>query len=147
MVLGRLWQTIQALRQLDRKAPEMLRVAAAREAAQTRILEQTVRERNAISSDFVSSVHDKVEGLSMKKARELEARTKLLEEKLNSVTIDRAAIQAKAVSSVMDNWEQTLMQAGGHAANDAGSRSPSAGADVGADVDGRAVDKDGRKSQ
>uniref|UniRef100_A0A7S2MP71 Uncharacterized protein n=1 Tax=Haptolina brevifila TaxID=156173 RepID=A0A7S2MP71_9EUKA len=102
------------MRQLDRTAPEILRVAAARHAAGVQQLEKAVREKEHISAATVDTIERSLGSLESHHEGRLAAGQQTLVEKLNAVTIDPAAVQAKAVESMLDGWERTLSKGGQH---------------------------------
>ena len=111
-MLSKLWTAIQGLRQLNREAPEVLRVAAARRASEVQRFERAVKEKQEYSLKAAETINKAVETLQRQKDALLEARKQRLEERLNTVTIDPAVVQQRVMTNAVDNWEKMLLKAG-----------------------------------
>ena len=109
-MLTRLWQTVKGLRELNRTAPEILARARAREAEQVRQVEQAVQARHAISDKLANTLEKTIDGLNREQQAALAKRMQGLQERLGSVQLDSAKIQQKAMSSMVDSFETTLLR-------------------------------------
>ena len=67
-----------------------------------------MREKQQLTSMAVDTIGRSLDTLESQQAAQLAARKQRLEEKLAEVTIDPAAVQARAINSAIDNWEAVL---------------------------------------
>ena len=112
-MLTRLWTTVKALRELNRKAPEALARAREREAQQAHQLQLAVRARDALSGKLAQTVDKGIDLLEAEHQMAIAHKLQALEARLEAVQLDHGKIQKKALSNIVDDFEATLLKAGG----------------------------------
>lgn len=112
MVLGRIWQTIQGLRQLEKAAPDVLRAVEMRNAAASELINKRSRQSKEAMEGLANALDARLQHEGAKKLKIMELRQAALEKALDSVQIDPAVVQQRAVNSLLDTWEDKLTAAG-----------------------------------
>jgi hypothetical protein len=112
MVLSRLWRTWQSLRQLERKAPEVLRTVAARDAAAQALAAKRAQQSQEAMSALANTMSTRVQHAGVAQEEALRRRADALEKALESVQLDHTVVQERAVTSLLDNWESKLEKGG-----------------------------------
>ena len=110
--LSKLWNTVRALRQLDKATPEALRVSAAKHAAKIKARERQAQESAKASSQLTEVMDARIQEAKSAAERMSAARQQAFQEKLNTIKIDPAAVQQKAVTDLLSKWEGKLEEAG-----------------------------------
>ena len=112
-MLTRLWNTVKALRELNRTAPEVLRAAAARRAENLRLAEESVKSRKHVMDEIMKTVDKTLDRANEHQQAVVAKKLAEFEAKLNNVQLDHGKIQQKAMSNMADSLESTLLKTAG----------------------------------
>lgn len=118
--LTKLWQTIGALRQLDKTTPEKLRVAAAQNVAMQKAVQRRKRESQEAMAGLAQALSARMEEATQAEEAKVAQRLAQLQQKLDSIKIDPDRVREKAVNELLTKWEATLEGPGGRAGSSAG---------------------------
>jgi lipopolysaccharide biosynthesis regulator YciM len=107
-MLTKLWRTIRGLRELERTAPEKLRVNAAKLEAAKQQLKRATEEKERLHALLAERMSQRMELAKAEQAINMERKQEAFKKALSTITVDPHAIQARVMEDLVSNWEQTL---------------------------------------
>lgn len=108
MVLTKLFNMIQAWRQMERAGPELLKRATANRDRALELAQQRAKEREESMNHLSDVLEKQLDGAEKQTEAALEMRQKAFKIALEKVQVDETAVRNRAVTSLLDNWEQNL---------------------------------------
>lgn len=106
--LTKLWQTVKALRNLDKTTPEKLRVAAARHVAMIKSVERQRQEKEESMQGLSQVLEARMTQAAHIEKKKAEVAAMKLQQKLDMIKIDPQRVQQKVMGDMLSKWEATL---------------------------------------
>ena len=108
MVLSRILNTIKAWREVERAGPQLIKRASARMERVEQSEAERARRAEETMTGLSTAVSNQMDVAQKQKDELLEAHEQILKKALDRVQIDEASVRQRAVSSLLDNWEEHL---------------------------------------
>ena len=105
---ARLWRTWQSLRKMESQAPEMLRAAAAKRAAEEEMIARRTEASEKLVNDVTRGVTARFVKLQDDQVKEAEVRLERVHAALNNIKLDKTQIEKVAVNRLLDKFESSL---------------------------------------